>query len=317
MNIINDNTNQEFLKLLNTPEIRFTIILGSGFHRQALGGNSILSSWDKLLKEQDPELKLTGFYPLDYEQLIVRRTGNQKKEKSNEKAAHEMEKRISDEISFDLKCAQEKALKFNKDRYPKGLFNSLKISDVVSLNFDTTAEEICIGLAKSKVSNYKPAHFISEQNAKLEIPCWEVVFKKHGNIRFWYPHGSIQDKDKITLGTREYAKRFEIIERLRKHSKSADKDKPTSWYHQITHNPVLILGADMSKDEWDMWYALVNRERNFAKNENQQYKHPIFQMRECECKHDAQHEWFQPLFKGMTFDQQWRKLEELLKNNQL
>lgn len=306
-------TNKNFEQLLNTPGVKFTIILGSGFHKQALGSNTILSNWEKLLKDQDPELTLTGFYPLDFEQLIVRRTGNQKDEKARQRPAGEMEKRISDEICFDLKCAQEKALKFKKRCYPAGIFNPSKVSDIVSLNFDTTAEEICRVLAKQRKVIYNPVNFISEHNEKLEIPCWEVRFNNAEKIRFWHPHGSILDKDKITLGTREYAKRFQTIERLRKHSKSEKDDTPTSWYHQIVHNPILVLGAELSKDEWDIWFALVNRERNFAKNKNQQFKPQIFQMRECECKKDVQHEWFQPLFTGMTFDQQWKKLEELLK----
>ncbi len=265
------------------------------------------------MKDQDPSLNLTGFYPLDFEQLVVRQTGNQIHEKTREKAAYEIEKRISDEICFDLKCAQEKALKFKKRCYPIGIFNASKVSDIVSLNFDTTAAEICRGIAKQRKIIYDPANFISEQNEKLEIPCWEVRFNKTEKIRFWYPHGSVLDKDKITLGTREYAKRFQTIERLRKYSKSDKKDKPTSWYHQITHNPILVLGAELSKDDWDIWFALVNRERNFSKNKNQQFKYPIFQMRECECKKDVQHEWFQPLFTGMDFKAQWKELEELFK----
>ena len=305
--------NKNFLIEFQKPKSQFTIILGSGFHRQALGSDSILSNWEKLLKEQDSDLNLTGFYPLDFEQLVVRRTGNQKAEKSREKAAYKVEKRISDEICFDLKCAQEKALKFNKQCYPKGIFNPAKVSDIVSLNFDTTAEEICRVLAKQRKVIYNPVNFISEQNEKLEIPCWEVRFKKNELIRFWHPHGSILDKNKITLGTREYAKRFQTIERLRKHSKSEKDDTPASWYHQIVHNPILVLGAELSKDEWDIWFALVNRDRNFAKNKNQQFKYPIFQMRECECKNDAQHQWFQPLFTGMSFKQQWKELEELFK----
>jgi hypothetical protein len=292
-------------------EGKFTIILGSGFHRQALGNSSILSNWEKLLKDQDSDLNLTGFYPLDFEQLVIRQTGNQIDENSKEKAAHDIEKRISDEICFDLQCAQEKALKFKKQCYPKGIFNPSKVSDIVSLNFDTTAEEICRGLAKQRKVIYNPANFISEKNEKLEIPCWEVRFKESEKIRFWYPHGSILDKNKITLGTREYAKRFQIIERLRKHSKSDKDDTPTSWYHQIVHNPILVLGAELSKDEWDIWFALVNRERNFAKNKNQQFKYPIFQMRECECRMDHRHEWFQPLFKGINFAEQWKQLGNL------
>jgi hypothetical protein len=307
--------NPNFESFLNDPTIKFTIILGSGFHHQALGGNTILSNWEKLLKDQDPELSLTGFYPLDFEQLIVRRTGKQLDEESRLKAAYEIEKRISDEICFDLKCAQEKALKFNKKCYPNGVFNPKKVSDVVSLNFDTTAEMLCCKEAKKKASDLKYSAFKSEKNEDFKMPYWEVEFNKDEKIRFWYPHGSVHNKETITLGTREYSKRFQTIERLRKHSKSDKENKPTSWYHELTHNPILILGAHMSKDEWDIWFAIVNRERNFAKSDNQQFKNPIFQMRECECQRDHRHEWFQPLFTGMKFHEQWRKLEELFKQS--
>jgi hypothetical protein len=309
-----NNTNPKFGFLLNDPSVKFTIILGSGFHRQALGDYSILSNWEKLLKDQDPELTLTGFYPLDFEQLIICRTGKQKDEAARVKAAGEMETLISEEICFDMKCAKEKALKFNKKRYPTGIFNPKKVSDIVSLNFDTTAETLCIKLAKQKASEQKFSEFKSEKNEDFNLPYWEVEFKKNDKIRFWYPHGSIHDKDPITLGTREYAKRFQTIERLRNHSKSDKENEPTSWYHQITHYPVLILGAHMSKEEWDIWFAIVNRARNFAKRDNQQDQYPIFQMRNCECNHDHRHEWFEPLFTGMKFKEQWEELEKLFNN---
>jgi hypothetical protein len=38
-------------------------------------------------------------------------------------------------------------------------------------------------------------------------------------------------------------------------------------------------------------------------------------MRECECKKDYRNQWFQPLFTGMTFAQQWKALDVLLENN--
>ena len=46
-------------------------------------------------------------------------------------------------------------------------------------------------------------------------------------------------------------------------------------------------------------------------NENQLFKYPIFQMRACECTQDHRHEWFEPLFSGLDFKEQW---EELGKN---
>jgi hypothetical protein len=46
----------------------------------------------------------------------------------------------------------------------------------------------------------------------------------------------------------------------------------------------------------------------FRKNENQQFKYPIFQMRQCECTHDHRHEWLELLFSGLDFDEQWEEL---------
>jgi hypothetical protein len=303
--------NNEFEKIVSKPELRFTIILGSGFHHQSLGSNSILSNWEKLLKNQDPNLNLTGFYPLDYEQLIIRRTALE--QQLQDKSASYIEKRISDELCHDLKSAQEKALKFNKNCYPLSIFNPDRVTDIISLNFDNTAESLCCKVAGIKKATPKLSEFESKANGNFTFPYWEVQFKNSGSIRFWYPHGSVHDRDKITLGTREYSKRLSLVERFRKHSKSTNK--ALSWYHQLTHQPVLILGADMQKDEWDLWYAIVNRERNFAQSENQQYKHPIFHMRECECQPNYRHEWFKPLFTGMKFDEQWKKLEERFKTN--
>jgi hypothetical protein len=34
----------------------------------------------------------------------------------------------------------------------------------------------------------------------------------------------------------------------------------------------------------------------------------------CECQKDSRHEWFQPLFTGLTFDEQWKELEKLFGN---
>lgn len=310
------NINPKFVSLLNNPDIRFTIILGSGFHRQAIGGNSILSNWSKLLNQYGSDKELTGFYLLDFEQLIVQSTLLEEHEKSLSKAASEVEKKISDEICFDLSCAQEKVLKFSRKKYPKGIFNPRIVSDVISLNFDTTAEVICCELANVKKPILKSSKIGSTKGTQMDVPYIEIPFVDNEIIRFWHPHGSINDKSNITLGIREYSKRMQLVESLRKYSKSEEHKHQISWYRQLTHNPVIILGAEMSINEWDLWFAIINRERNFAKKENQQYKYPIFQMRECECKNNAQHQWFEPLFLGLSYDQQWEELKKIFEKNQ-
>jgi hypothetical protein len=310
--------NPKVTTLLIQKDAKFTLILGSGFHKQAIGENSILSSWEKLLKQQDNTIELTDCYPLDFEQLIIGRTKIQKI--STEKASHKIEELVSEEICFDLKCVQQKALKFDKEKYPVGIFNPEYVSDIISLNFDSLALELCAEKAGVEITSLEPMPF-SYKGKKLEgVFYYEVKFSNTQSIRFWFPHGSILDEAKITLGTRNYAMRLATIEKLRKYSKYKETEErksgssiiETSWYHQLTHNPVLILGADMSMSEWDIWFALVNRERNFAKGNTKDYKYPIFQMRQCESNNKVQSSWFKPLFIGLKFDQQWSELEKLM-----
>lgn len=52
---------------------------------------------------------------------------------------------------------------------------------------------------------------------------------------------------------------------------------------------------------------LIRFTTNFKKCEK-----PIFKMMSLEDS--AKNQWFHSLFKGLTFDQQWEKLEELLNN---
>ena len=315
--------NPKIKTLFKQEKTKFTLILGSGFHKQALGQNSILSSWEKLLKQQDNSIELTDCYPLDFEQLIIRRAQNQNKKTEN--TSHKIEYLISEEICFDLKCAQQKALKFDKEKYPAGIFNPEYVSDVISLNFDTLALELCAERAGVEITSLEPIPF-SYKGKKLEgVFYYEVKFSNTQSIRFWFPHGSILDEAKITLGTRNYAMRLQNLEKLREYSKSKETEErksgnsktETSWYHQLTHNPVLILGADISTSEWDIWFALVNRERNFAKGSTMDFKYPIFQMGECESNNKVQASWFKPLFTGLKFDQQWSKVEKLFNKKRL
>jgi hypothetical protein len=307
--------NKNFKELLEKKDVRFTIILGSGYHRQALGGNSILSSWELLLKQLDPGLKTTRFYPLDYEQLILKRGLEENVSWVEGKASYKIEEQISKEICHDIECAQRKALKFNKEKYPTWIFNPKKVSDIISLNFDTLAEELCTSiLLGNKPAERKVSIFESTNDGKMEIPFWEVKSENDGSIRFWYPHGSIHEPYVLKLGTREYAKHLADVERLRKFSKKKEKEvnTDTSWYHQMVHNPILILGAELSHSEWDIWFALVNRARNFSKEKNQGFINPIFQMRDKNYKSDFRRNWFQLIYTGLEFKKQWEEVELLI-----
>ncbi len=63
--------NTDFKSLFQNPDVKFTIILGSGFHTQALERNSILSSWSTLLEKVSQDVKLTKDLHLDFERIIA------------------------------------------------------------------------------------------------------------------------------------------------------------------------------------------------------------------------------------------------------
>ena len=128
--------------------------------------------------------------------------------------------------------------------------------------------------------------------------------------------------DSLILGARKYGLHINKVEKLRERSKVKKKTKnyQKSWYDVLSHNPVIILGADISDMEWDIWSAFINRERNFGKKDNHlNHRFPIFQMREKnskDCSLSKSNElWFKPLFEeNLSFSEQWDKLEKLFNN---
>jgi hypothetical protein len=298
--------------------IRFTILLGSGFHRLDNGNTSVLNNWDFLLKSISPNFKVSGNYLLDFEKIIL--------EKVSDSNAQKQEDLLLKSIANVVKNAELLAIENEINNYPSFIFNPNYVSDVISLNFDCLAEKLCKLIFKAKLikSGYveidkkfgKDA--LLHQTTKyriLKFPCGKT-------ITFWYPHGSVCKSSGILLGARKYGRHISCIERLRIHSKAVVRknQKKDTWYDKLTHNPLIIIGASISSNEWDIWSAFVNRERNFYKNINNGYRKPIFQMRSNQYKKvsddNNNEQWFEPLFdENLDFNNQWEKLIELFKKS--
>ncbi len=299
--------NPKFKALLKDPDVKFNIILGSGFHKQGLKKDSILSSWEMLLRRLNPDCILTGEYHLDFEKII-------ESKKIPCEDSHKTEERLIECVQKLIKTEQEIALNESKHRYPIDIFNPKFVSDVISLNFDEIPELLLKEQKEAIVNVFKnDSSFSKDSNdsyAFLATRNKSVQFAKNKIIQFWYPHGAIDNSKSIILGLHRYAHMVKNGLRIRNHHMRAKGNNSTdnTWYNRLLDNPVLILGAGMSPTEWDMWFALTSRNRANT------HKQPIFQMRECECKKDAQHEWFEPLFTGMDFKEQWKQLEKLFKN---
>lgn len=316
--------NKNFKNLLSKDDIKFTIILGSGFHRQALGNNSILSNWEILLSRLTHSKNITGDFNLDFEKIVLDQFLYQK---DNTKAAHYVERDEKNKLVSFLNQEQAYVLKeSNRFKYPN-IFHSSKISDIVSLNFDTIPEHLCNpDRKKPKKENKSSFNKVknsdnTSQTFTAQITSFEEIKLQNESIRFWHPHGSIDKPSSIVLGVSKYAELVKSSIQIRNHYKAFEEKgrsqelKELTWLSQIYNNPVLILGASMSHIEWAMWTAIVHRNRNFAKQENKKCEKPIFIMMSPEdLDNRARHQWFEPLFSGLDFKEQWTELEKLFKS---
>jgi hypothetical protein len=312
---MNNSFESYFLDLIKKDRTsKFVILLGSGFHKQAYRNNSninnCLSSWCCLLKEIEPNLDLSNNFLLDFERIILNNTNQQ-----DEKAAFKIENEILKEVVTIINNYQNETIKNGNVIYPLSILNSEYVSDVISLNFDLIPELLLKNNRKTKVQNL---HEHKNKKSIIHSTRYRVI----NGINFWHPHGDIDKYDSLILGTRKYGLHINKIEELRERSKQKKKPEnyQKSWYDVLTHNPVIILGADISDMEWDIWSAIVNRERNFGKKENsKKHKFPIFQMitlsSENKTKAKSNEIWFNPLFdENLSFEEQWNKLEKLFNN---
>lgn len=311
--------NPKFQNLLNDEGVVFTVILGSGFHRQALGDHSILSDWKALLSKLGNSDYVSGNFILDFEKNVLTQTLKNVQDQSYQ--AHEVEKKELDILVDAIKKEQEWILN-NSDRfsYPE-LFKTNRVSDVISLNFDTVAEKLLNGqrkkahfLNQSSFHRKTKADKLSDSFITRNTSFEEVDNSNGGIVRFWHPHGTIDNSRHIVLGLSKYAKLVSSTLTIRDHYKAAENNgsnREITWFSQIYNNPVLILGASMSQMEWAMWTAIVQRGRNFAKSEYKIYEYGIFQMQQHVDIKGKHNDWFEPLFYNMSFEEQWASLESI------
>jgi hypothetical protein len=315
---------ENILNHINSKNKKVTIILGSGYHKEALGNFSVLSNWDVLLSKLQNNKLFSKKHTLDFEQIIINQTKQQDiKEK---KQAHQIENNELKNIANFIREEQKWVLSQNNRFHYPTIFNPKYVSDVISLNFDYVAEELC----NIHFGNGDKIEWLNESSFSEKYPknssssvyqrtSFRKITDKDGNeIRFWYPHGSILRPQSITLGVNRYAKLVSDTIRIRNNYKKIERENLKSgivdltWYSQILKNPVFILGASVSEAEWDLLSAIVYKTRNFAKPENKHHENKIYKMFSTEEAKEHNF-WFTPLFIDKNFEEQWRLLEIIFK----
>jgi hypothetical protein len=143
MNTI-ENFESYFINTLKKEQnLRFTILLGSGFHRFNNASDSVLNNWDQLLHSISPNFQSTRNYLLDFEKIILEHVSDSNAQKQEDLLL----KRIANLINDAELFAIENEIK----NYPSFIFNPNYVSDVISLNFDCLAEKMCKLIFKAKL----------------------------------------------------------------------------------------------------------------------------------------------------------------------
>jgi hypothetical protein len=286
---------------------RITIVIGSGVNKYSLGDkNSILTCWEKLL-DSAFGIKFKSDsknYILDFERRLVAATSKQD-EKNADKTQGDVLSKICQSIG------DEQVNKKYSANYPLFLFDNRIVANVISLNFDLIPE---IRISGGKIPKLGKRHVSMSAFGDSNVSRYREI----DGIRFWHPHGDVQNKNSLVLGMRQYIKNLGNLELMRTKQKSSKRNDQNatafSWYEALVHFPVIVIGAGLSDNELDIWGALINRERNFAKKTNRiEYRKPIYMMwSKCESGEFKKPDWVKPLFDiNNHYDEQWKKLKQL------
>jgi hypothetical protein len=300
---------------------RFILIIGSGIHKEFLRictkEACNFKCWKHLLislaESEGLTIRPSNFPIVDFEKLVVECTGKNSSG-PNSKPANQVERSLLKKIKDLLQT--NKLPSDDLDRYPLEIFNPKYISDVINLNFDLVIEETLAQKINQKSWLKVKSYSTTTQDGALEgiYKLANFQYREINKIKFWHPHGDIKHLNSMILGLRKYGMQIQHIEKLRKYYKSSSSNKPKyeTWLDPLMKQPILILGADMSQNEWDILFALISKKRNRAKLGSDE---PIFQMSENHTNSNLR-DWAAPISKEyMSFNDQWNLLLELFQTN--
>ena len=200
------------------------IVIGSGLHKQVLGEDSLLSSWDQLLRTLAKENKITPNLPLcavdpvlAWEQLVAERAAGRG-------VAAKEEKLLKKSLCSLLKNAAEKVqAQYSSDKVIQQLGQTLKQGGIhlVSLNFDHLAhaglgKELSVDRFLKAFRADKIQDPVSKSGSvslkSLQIEDFKLLYGRkiiaspstETCSAIWHPHGHVSRIDSLRLGMRDY-----------------------------------------------------------------------------------------------------------------
>ena len=297
----------ELAALLKSKQT-LTLVIGAGIHRvlnhddpKVYESCLLLSSWFGLLSNTFPHFVYSKSPSLSWELCI--------QTNSSKLSAKAREMSYMRKVRELVATAEETVLPAHHlNARVTRVLKSQKFSDIVSLNFDLIPEQL-----------------LSKSGANQIILCQKTkTSERHRKVsgkRIWHPHGDRGHIDLMHLGLRQYGLVIKPVESARKFKEwernQNDKSKfpfslkePSNWIDLMIGHHLIFIGCSLDFSEWDMWFALVNRWRNYAIPKNKRYEPKTFVLTT-----GAEHKHLPSQFLRLgapNYDQGWDLLGKLL-----
>ena len=249
--------------------------MGAGVHGNCIpsgwreaDAKRLLSSWDALLSSVGIEGDAVS--PLVRWELALADSGVH----GRHAAAAVRERALQRLIA--ARVAEAEARLFNHGAVSmdslRAALTGLPLRDVICLNFDLTVQR----LVQPKLSSWTRVNSPERR--------WALSPDSRDSISVWHPHGDCERASSIGLGVRHYQRHTARAEQLWRRLKQRERegggfgadDVATSWIDLMVTRPLLIVGSSLCTSDWDVWFALVMRWRNFAKQSHRKFEPPIW-----------------------------------------
>ena len=265
---------------------KIALILGAGVHNlhgvcnwQENEARKTLSSWSTLLEKLGSENVSMLSPTLGWEFLSI------DKGTHTEDQANKREKQLLKRLQSVILEAEKTLFKF----YDEGLkplsdiIRSPAVSDVISLNVDLLVERLYLN--DKAIPKVMPQ---SLQNTSLQRRR-ELLCKSSGSkLRVWHPHGDRRNCQSMAFGIWRYERLLNPLVAARGNIKMREKkvgyanyqemvaNEPENWLQLMMFRPLIFIGTSLDYAEWDIWYGLMARWRNFAKASKKSHLPPVW-----------------------------------------
>ena len=265
---------------------KLTLILGAGIHNLHEASNwqenearKRLSSWNALLEKLGSDNTSMLSPTLGWEFLSIDKCTH------TEDQANKREKQLLKSLQSEIFDAEETLFKLSRKRLQplSDIIRSPAVSDVINLNVDLLVERLYLNGERMPKAEAQTVKSGSLQRRR------DLICKSGGSkLRVWHPHGDRLNYQSMAFGIWRYERLLNPLVAARGNIKMREKKaghakfqetvayQPENWLQLMMFRPLIFIGTSFDYAEWDIWYGLMARWRNFAKASNNRHLPPVW-----------------------------------------